>query len=128
MRCFCYPLNIFDNHDCDIPKCKFSSIGFKIGSRIFSFHFQGQGQRSKVMASEYIGPIDYIMIHSQYSMNIWSKPSNIMSKHLTAILNATFKWPWHSYSKGQGHLAKIVQNIPINYDQNMNMPKTAIGK
>ena len=53
---------------------------------IFSFDFQGQGQRSKVTALEYMGPLIMSMLLVVFSVKRSPKPGNIDSKYLTTIL------------------------------------------
>ena len=40
----------------------------------FSFYFQGQGQRSKVTASEYIGPLILSLFFGSFSVKRSPKP------------------------------------------------------
>ena len=51
------PWPFFVNQGFYIPKCLLSCVDFKNGSCHFFFHFQGQGQRSKVTALEYMGSL-----------------------------------------------------------------------
>ena len=59
---------------------------------IFSFHFQVQGQWLEGHSYRIYGTNDYIMIYGRYSVNIWSKPGNIVGKH---------------HSERQCHLIKV---------------------
>ena len=51
------PWPLFVNQGFYIPKCLLSCVDFKKVPAIFSFHFQGQGLRSKVTALEYMGSL-----------------------------------------------------------------------
>ena len=51
---------------------------------IFSFDFQGQGQRSKVMALEYMGPLIMSLFLVVFSVKRSPKPGYIDSRYLTA--------------------------------------------
>ena len=57
----------------------------------FSFHFQGQGQRSKVTALEYMGPLIMSLFFGSFSVKRSPKPGYTDSRYLTATLNVTFK-------------------------------------
>ena len=50
------PWPLFVNQGFYIPKRSLSCVDFKNGS-CRSFHFQGQGQRSKVTALDYMGSL-----------------------------------------------------------------------
>ena len=52
----------------------------------FFFDFQGQGQRSKVTASEYMGPLIMSLFLVVFSVKRSPKPGYIDSRYLTAIL------------------------------------------
>ena len=57
----------------------------------FSFDFQGQGQRSKVTALEYMGPLIMSLFFGSFSVKRSPKPGYTDSRYLTATFNATFK-------------------------------------
>ena len=63
-----------------------------------------KGQNFKIQRAN-----DYVMIYGQHYVNIWSYPCNIERKYFIALQNETYKWPWESISKGQGHLIEILQ-------------------
>ena len=52
----------------------------------FSFDFQGQGQRSKVTALEYMGPLIMSLFFGSFSVKRSPKPGYIDNRYLTAIL------------------------------------------
>ena len=52
----------------------------------FFFDFQGQGQRSKVTALEYLGPIIMSLFLLVFSVKRSPKPGYIESRYITAIL------------------------------------------
>ena len=47
---------------------------------IFSFDFQGQGQRSKVMVFEYMGPLIMSLFFGSFSVKRSPKPGYIDSR------------------------------------------------
>ena len=51
---------------------------------IFSFDFQGQGQRSKVTALDYMGPLILSLVLVVFSVKRSPKPGYIESRYLTA--------------------------------------------
>ena len=53
---------------------------------IFSFDFQGQGQRSKVTALEYMGPLIMSLFLVVFSVKRSPIPGYIDSRYITAIL------------------------------------------
>ena len=63
----------------------------KMVPAIFSFAFQGQGQRSKVTALEYMGPLIMSLFFGSFSVKRSPKPGYTDSRYLTATLNVTFK-------------------------------------
>ena len=58
---------------------------------IFSFDFQGQGQRSKVTALEYMGPLIMSLCLVVFCVKRSPKPGYIEIRYLTATFNAVFK-------------------------------------
>ena len=52
----------------------------------FSFDLQGQGQRSKVTASEYMGPLIMSLFFGSFSVKRSPKPGYTDSRYLTATL------------------------------------------
>ena len=101
------PWPLFVNQGFYTPKCLFLIVGFENGSCQFFFSLSRSRSKVKGHGFRIYRINDYIIIYDGYSLNIWSKLGNNFSKHLTAILDTTFKWPWHPYLKGQGHLARI---------------------
>ena len=63
----------------------------KIVPANFSFDFQGQGQRSKVLALEYMGPVIMSLFFGSFSVKRSPKPGYTDSRYLTTTLNVTCK-------------------------------------
>ena len=82
---------LFVNQGFYIPSCLFSSIAFKNGSCLFVFSFSRSRSRVKGHGLRIYRTNDNITIFGRYSVNIWFKLGNIVSKYLTPILNAIFK-------------------------------------
>ena len=57
----------------------------------FSIDFQGQGQRSKVTALEYMGALIMSLFFGSFSVKRSPKPGYTDSRYFTANINATFK-------------------------------------
>ena len=57
----------------------------------FSYDFLGQGQRSNVTASAYMGPLIMSLFFGSFSVKRSPKPAYTDSRYLMATFNATFK-------------------------------------
>ena len=56
-----------------------------------NFSFDFQGQRSKVTALEYMGPLIMLLFFGSFSVKRSPKPGYTDSRYLTATFNATIK-------------------------------------